>query len=91
MKFNELIQGKIYVTDKKSPGYIFKCEGDCRTVAFTYNNFRGGYNPYGHLNAEDNSFFSDYREATYEEAMRWEACLQAKAIVPMPEIDYSIF
>lgn len=89
MKFNELIQGKIYVTDVKYPGYIFKCEGDCTSVPHT-TNFRG-YSVGGNLNAEKNSGFTDYREATPDEAIRWEACLKAQHIVPMPQIDYSIY
>ena len=90
MKFNQLEQGKVYVTDVKCPGYIFKCVGDCTNIPFTYNNFQT-YFPSGSLSADHNPSFSDYREATYEEALRWEACLEAERIVPMPEINYSIY
>ena len=92
MKFNELIEGKVYVTDVKFPGFIFQKIGNCKTIPYCTPNFKE-YFPIGNLNAESNSSFSDYREATPEESMRMMACTAANKIVEAPIVkeEYTIY
>ena len=92
MKFNELIQGKVYVTENETPGYIFQCVGDCKSIPHCTPNFIRYFSG-GSLNAESNASFSDYREATPEESARMMACIAANKLVEAPIIkeDYTIY
>lgn len=92
MKFNELIQGRVYVTYNNNPGYIFQCKGDCKNISYCSPGFTRYFSG-GYLNAESNPSFSDYREATPEESARMMACIVANKLVEAPIIkeDYTIY
>lgn len=90
LTIDQLKEGKIYVTVGKSPGYVFLCKGDSSCTDYMYYKDRTipDYSNSGHLNANTNSSFSYYEEASFEDTEWLKACILAGKGVEKPEIKH---
>jgi len=92
LTIDQLKQGKIYITSKPNPGYVFLCVGDCKRTSFlNINGIQFGTN--GWLSSDGNDSFKYYEEASYENAEWLKACIAVGEIVEKPKItlQYSIY
>lgn len=87
MKIEDLIDGEIYVSDVKNPGYIFKFN-DKKRVNHFYLYSRVGYNTFskGCIDSRENNSFSEYRNATTFEKNWFNACEKANKFIPQDQI-----
>ena len=65
LTIEQLIEGEIYVTSDKTPGYIFRCIGNCVDIPSVDPNKK--YAIGGWLSSIGNSCFTYYRKATEKE------------------------
>ena len=79
LTIDQLEEGKIYITVKKAPGYVFLCKGDstCTNYMYAVGKKIPDYGASGHLSSISNSSFSHYEEASYKDAEWLRACIAA--------------
>ena len=87
MKIEDLIDGEIYVSDVKNPGYVFKFKDKERMTHFYLFNSKE-YSTFskGCIDSRENNSFSDYRHATTFEKDWFNACVKANKFIAQDQI-----
>lgn len=77
MKIEELVEGEVYTTIIKNPGYIFRAKGNCKGIAYLFDKTFHKDSSFGCDAPDLVTNFEDYRLATIQEKQHFEQCYKA--------------